>query len=426
MRPFIYFFLLFQTFLPAGLSSQVVIDQSDMPDAGDTLRLSMTSIVPANYYKTGRDTTWDFSMLEAMNQRVDTFVAASSTPPGYWLISLVSNLASPQGNSEFFPGLPVTQSFIFYKKSSDAFVDNGFAFNIQGVAVPAKYDIPDKYYAFPLDTNATWASSSLVTLEFPGMFYFSSQRTRSSFADGWGTVITPFGSFESIRVRCDLTQHDSIFITSMGFGVGMDRNITEYKWMAENMGIPVLQINSEGPFSTATYRDSTRLQIGSFSVSLGLDTTIDRGATITLHAVVTGGAPPYRFIWSTLDTTQSLTVSPDSTTTYGIVVIDGLNKFASDQKLVTVVSPGIDERKTLPLEIFPNPSTGRFNISSPNGFRSGLLVVHDRSGRELLKQNLDEPADILETDLSLFPAGLYIIRLITGGKGYQAKVLLTK
>ncbi|GEM_PF-969463 len=426
MKPFTCIFSIFLLFLPGMMWSQIVIDQTDMPNAGDTLRVSITSTVPVNYAKTGSDTTWDFSMLQPMNQRVDTFVAANSTPPEYWVFflpDLVFNLASPQGNSEFFPGLPLSQAYTFFKKTDDAFVDNGFAFKIQGSVLPVRYNVPDKYYTFPLDTNASWVSFSSVAFEFPGMFYFSTHRDRTSFVDGWGTVITPFGSFKTLRIRCDLVQQDSIYIDSLGFGIGIDRNITEYKWMAENMGIPILQVNNEGLFSTATYRDSTRLSSLSLSISLGPDTTVNKGAVITLYATVSGGAPPYRFFWSTLDTSQSLTVSMDTTRSFEIVVIDGLNKFASDQKLVTVVSPGIEEQEIRSLRVFPNPAERMVRISPPNGFQSGMVLLFDWSGKEVLRKEITTSSELRAFDLSSLPAGIYMVRLVTEGNVFQGKVI---
>ncbi|MBL7139079.1 MAG: T9SS type A sorting domain-containing protein [Bacteroidales bacterium] len=424
--PYILYLLLL---IPEILEAQIVIDQTDMPSAGDTLRVSITSSVPGDYSNTGSGITWDFSMLEPMNQRVDTFVSAASTPPEYWWFfvpGVVSNLANPKGSSEFFPGLPVNQFYTFYKKTSDAFVDNGFAFKVMGVTFPAKYNSPDKYYTLPMDTNSTWASASSVTFESPGMFFFSTQRTRTSFVDGWGTVITPFGSFASLRVRSDLVQRDSIFIDSLGFGIGLNRNVTEYKWMAENMGIPVLQVNNEGLLTTATYRDSTRLSNVPLTVTLGPDTTVIKGAIITLFASVTGGAPPYRFFWNTLDTSQALTVTMDTTRSFGVVVIDGLNTFASDQKLITVVSPGIEEKNTRLLIVYPNPSEGVIQISPPDNFRSGEVLLFDWSGKEILSQTITGPAELLELDLRKFPAGMYTLHLITEKKLYQGKIILIK
>lgn len=190
------------------------------------------------------------------------------------------------------------------------------------------------------------------------------------------------------------------------------------------MGIPVLQINSEGLLTTATYRDSTRLSTLPLSVSLGPDTTVNKGATITLHASVSGGVPPYRFFWSTLDTSQSITVSLDSTRSFGIVAIDGLNKFASDQKLVTVVSPGIEEMDTRPLTIFPNPSDGVIQISSPEKFRTGEIQVFNWSGKKILSQSVVTLPELIDLDISSFASGVYVIRLVTGDHVFQGKVIL--
>ncbi len=72
MKPSIFTLRCLLLCLPLVLFSQISIDQSDMPGPGDTLRVSMTSVVPVNYAVTGSNFIWDFSMLEAMNQRVDT------------------------------------------------------------------------------------------------------------------------------------------------------------------------------------------------------------------------------------------------------------------------------------------------------------------------------------------------------------------
>jgi len=415
--------------LPAIQHGQIIIDQSDMPSAGDTIRVSITSVIPVDFTRTGRDTIWDFSMLEPMNQRVDTFVNVYTTPPEYWFFfipGLVTNLASPGGNSEFFPGFPVTQYYTFFKNSSDAYLDAGFAFKIQGIPQWAKYDEPDKYYSFPLDTNANWASASSVALEFPGLFYFSTSRVRNSFVDGWGTVLTPFGSFESIRVRSDLIQHDSIFIDSLGYGFSLNRNVTEYKWMADDMGIPVLQINSDEILATAIYRDSTRFPSMPLTVTLGPDTTVTKGAEITLHAQASGGTPPYRYFWSTLDTTPSITVTMDTTTTFGVLVVDGLNTIAAGQKVVTVVSPGVEERRVIPLEIFPNPSAGLFYIRMPSGEKSGRLSISDVTGKVILSTSVHVNELRYPVDLSSSPEGLYHIQLLMEKQIFNGKVVIVR
>lgn len=59
-----------------------------------------------------------------------------------------------------------------------------------------------------------------------------------------------------------------------------------------------------------------------------VDVTIDNpgilcpGDQVTLTANATGGAPPYTYLWSTGETTQSITVSPAGTTNYTVTVTD--------------------------------------------------------------------------------------------------------
>lgn len=61
------------------------------------------------------------------------------------------------------------------------------------------------------------------------------------------------------------------------------------------------------------------------------------GEEVELVANVTGGAPPYTFVWSTFETTSSIFVSPGSTQTYTVTVTDDcLDQTATDDHIVTV------------------------------------------------------------------------------------------
>jgi hypothetical protein len=410
----------------SSLNGQVVITSDDMPDPGDTLRVSITAEVPQGFMQTGRDTVWDFSMLSPMNQKVDTFVNVTQTPSLYWLFfvpNVVANLASPKGVSDFFPGFPVEQYYTFYKNEPDGFFDAGFAFTMMGIPIPAKYDQADLYYSFPLDTNSNWNSASEVTISMPGLFHFSQSRNRTSFVDGWGTVLTPFGTFETIRVRSALIQHDSLWVDSLGFGMGMVRNITEFKWMSPDMGIPVIQINQEGQFVTATYRDSTRINNVPLSVSIGPDTTVNKGTVMTLNTTVSGGVPPYQIIWSTLDTTASITVTMDTTTTFGVLVIDALNTFGSAQRTISVVSPGIDEMGYRSITVYPNPVEQQATLKFPDRFDGGEATLISASGMPVKRWQLASGQNTYSVDCSDIPAGIYCLHVVSTSQTYISKII---
>ena len=60
-------------------------------------------------------------------------------------------------------------------------------------------------------------------------------------------------------------------------------------------------------------------------------------SSITLTANVTGGNGTYTYLWSTNATTQNITVSPTSQTTYSVIVTDGNGCVQSASKTITVI-----------------------------------------------------------------------------------------
>ncbi len=414
--------------MTVSLFSQVVINQSDMPAPGDTLRVSITSLVPAGFAQTAMDTTWNFIDLDALDQRVDTFVMATATPSLYQLIFVLlggANLAAPLRDIPI-PGLPITQGFTFYKNSSSAFSNLGTAYTIQGFPLPAKYDNPDKIYKFPMPPGETWSSTSAFSIAVPDMLYYSTQRIRSNEVDGWGNLITPFGTFATVRVKSTLNIHDSIYVDSLAIGFGFDRNIIEYKWIGKGFGIPLLQINEEGPLVTATYLDSCRMPAQPLSVTLGPDTTVTVGATLTLHAKVSYGTPPYQIIWSTLEMGDSITVTVEDSQTYSAVVLDAMQNIAIAQKVVSVYGVGIGERKEGEMNIYPNPTGGTVIIRLPEKFAEADMQVLTMQGKIVRESVVSPSSGAFDADLTGLPEGAYLIKISAKNKIYFGKIQIFK
>jgi hypothetical protein len=239
------------------LLAQITINQSDMPSQGDTIRTSTGLNLDFDISETGEDFTWDFSQLVSISQTVDTFIGPSQTPIFYWPFFLLSsNLASPVIGDLPIPNLPVTDVFAFYNNSSANYKDVGFAATLGGIPLPFKYDSPDILYDFPMNYGNADSSESGYGFGIPGIGYILSERKRVNYVDGWGTLITPFGTFEVLRLQSIVTEYDSIYIDSLNFGAPITRNYTEYKWLAKGMKIPVLQITDNLGGLVAVYIDS--------------------------------------------------------------------------------------------------------------------------------------------------------------------------
>lgn len=247
-------------FFPLLLLSQLSIDESDMPDPGDTIRQSITiNLGGYDFEEAGPDHTWDFSELVPFTQTVDTFVAVNETPFVYQILFfLTANMAQKQAEFAQFDGFQVTDSYRYFKNSSSSFREVGIGITLNGLPLPTLYDAPDIIYSFPVSVESHDSSLANYDFDIPFLGYYGGWKKRVNIADGWGTISTPFGTFEAIRLRSEIIQYDSLYIDSLGIGVPFYQSLTEYKWMAKGLGLPVCKVVDNGLIQTVTYIDSVR------------------------------------------------------------------------------------------------------------------------------------------------------------------------
>ncbi len=247
-----------------------------MPNTGDTLRVSEASpLTSVDLSLTGANYTWDFSGLGWISQDVDTFVAVSSTPSllSLYFVNLSINpnrasIAQLGTGNPLASQLPVSDVYSFFYETSAKFQQVGFGANISGTAVPLGYSNKDVIYNFPVSFGDQDSSDSDYTLSIPGVAYAAGSQKRVNSVDGWGSITTPYGTFNALRVVSTLTGQDSVYLDSLANGFSTARPlIKEYKWLANGERIPVLQINTVDVFGVETisairYRDSIRVPAG--------------------------------------------------------------------------------------------------------------------------------------------------------------------
>lgn len=93
---------------------------------------------------------------------------------------------------------------------------------------------------------------------------------------------------------------------------------------------------------------------------------------------------------------------------------------------VLAFNGGFELTKTEPLKVYPNPTSNELFIEMRN-IRSdnNLLDISDLTGRSIFHKVIDKPQSFLteeKIDMSIFPSGLYIVRLKTEEKVYTGKV----
>lgn len=247
----------------SAIQAQPIIDKNDMPDAGDTIRISQAAVPPGlNYQLADTNTSWDFSSLQPVNQLMDTFLSVLSTSPFYYpAFILNASIASNGPDLSFIPNVTLTDVYEFYKESNTAFTLVGYGASMSGVPLTPKYNPADKLYSFPITMGSVDSTTARLELAIPGLFTFSQTKKRKNTVDAWGNLTTPFGTFSTLRIKSEVIEIDSLYLDTPGIQVPLPHQIfTEYKWLADNMGVPVLVITKpQTGAATAEFIDSLRI-----------------------------------------------------------------------------------------------------------------------------------------------------------------------
>ena len=270
-----------------------VIDRSDLPSltvSVDSLRLSVAGpVLPASappLTQRGANQSWNYAGLVPVSQRVESYVPASVVTATSLFYSFTfgplggvnrATVASPQALPvPAGANLPIalTDTYQFFNLAAAGatpqdFRSVGFGASLNGTAIPVTYASAtqqDVIYRFPL-SFASPADSSSSFFSTPAAIatvgYLSQKRKRVNKPDAWGTLTTPFGTFQTVRIVTKLIDHDSVAFggtPGQGFDIPLTR---EYKWLAKGQHVPVLTITTrlvggQEVVSGVEYRDSYR------------------------------------------------------------------------------------------------------------------------------------------------------------------------
>lgn len=256
-----HFITLILFVISGSLSAQITVNNADMPSTGDTIRTSIT-VADGTYdfSRTGNNYNWNFEDLLPVTQRVDTFMSVTQTPVSFWPFFITSaNLATKFNPANVLPGLPALEAYNFFNNTSSSYKDVGYGIVISGAPLPLKYNSADMIYKFPMTNGTSHESASGLEISIPDMGYILIDRNRTSVVDGWGTLTTPYGTFDVLRLKSTVSEYDSMYIDSLQQGFPVQRDYIQYQWIGKNFGLPLLSVTEDASFgSTVVYLDSVR------------------------------------------------------------------------------------------------------------------------------------------------------------------------
>lgn len=225
------------------LNAQIVVDRSDFPVIGNLVVAAQdrnTVVEPGN---AGPNQTWNFGNLVATSYDSTYFIPVSQGiyNQNYPNANLAARVVVPEGG----------YSYGFYNDSGNdigiaglevqAIIMPGFFFNIH-----MKY-LTESWFHLPYhygDTHTSIFTQVGYAASYSGGVMLDTTKTVSHVTsvlevDGWGTMITPTGSFPVLRVKEEQSWADSSFTYNGGtwvFSSVQPRTNLSYTWYGKNYG----------------------------------------------------------------------------------------------------------------------------------------------------------------------------------------------
>lgn len=258
MRPSI---LLFCVCLAVHLNAQITIDAIDFADEGDTVRMSQTTDNSIDFASTGSDYFWDFSGLVAESQKLVEYMDMSGAsllvnftfgpfaPSKYQATYYLPTQDIPFDQISTFLPVSLEDFYQFSRKTNDSITSIGYGLKVDGNEIPVKSDTIETRYKFPMTYLQSYTSNGYTNLDM-NPFYdaiWRQHRHRESIVDGWGTVLTPFGMFQALRIKHEITESDSLrmdlFGTPMWIPIPLPMTRI-YEWWAADQKDAVMRITT--------------------------------------------------------------------------------------------------------------------------------------------------------------------------------------
>jgi len=245
MRRITLFFIL--VLIETALAqTPITLNNSNMPNSNDTLRYTNVALNSVgNYTQTGTNFSWDFSAVTSLTEDLRSFKSIVATPYALFFFSF-------NGFAEKTPDFNVgafgfTDSYTFYRKQTNpvnAFVADGVGLTFSSVPLPSYYTDKDELYIFPMTYPQRDSSTFRFATPSTGLIPIRYIKTgyRITEVDGWGTVKTPYGTENCLRLVTTQYAQDSIKNSLVPFPFGFPNVQRSYQWLTLTSKIPYFEV----------------------------------------------------------------------------------------------------------------------------------------------------------------------------------------
>ena len=429
-------------FVTVSLFAQITITNTSMSGSSDTIRYSNGSPAGVNYDTTGTGMTWDFSTLTATTQDLYEYKPSAQINIAYSAFFGFSSYGLKTADSLNLVIATLKNLYDFYQNSASQFKIVGRGMEYMGLPLPSNFTDDDEVYQFPLQFGDYDSSTFAVSFSLATTLQLFQKGYRINDVVGWGSVITPYGTYNCLKVKTTIFERDSMIFNSIPLPV-INRTTRQYKWLATSQKIPVFEVDGNviGANFIATnvrYRDSfipciTNPPSAVFSVNqtVGIVSDVFSFANTTTCATNyfwTIAPNTFNFVSGTTNTSAAPSVQFSDTGYYDVTLtaINAVGPASNLQsKYIHIVSDvGIHSGKEKDaFFVYPNPSIGVFHFDDLQA-TNYHWEVYTILGEKILSGKIREEKLTQEINLTGFSPGIYVVKVSTPEKSFFQKLIL--
>lgn len=247
-------------------NAQITLTTADFAGAGDTIRMSQATDNGYDYATTGSNFTWDFSMLTPDAQELKNFTPMSSAagfvqlifgtfaPLKYQATYFRPYTDLPLAQITSFLPITIEEIFQYTRKTADSLTSVGISMKVglngNSNDLPIKSDTIETPYDFPLVMGNTHSSRGYTSVDFNPIYdaKWNQHRTRYTVVDGYGSITTPYGTFDVLRIKHEIDEVDSLYLVLPIIGgtwIPLDVPASNvYEWWTNGQDEPILRFTT--------------------------------------------------------------------------------------------------------------------------------------------------------------------------------------
>jgi hypothetical protein len=227
-----------------SLAAQPVITYSgNAPQIGENYHYAgdLASYDPG---PSGANQTWDFSNITSAFTSSPRAVSPGSTPYTGEFTEATIAFAQTEAND----------SYIFSQVTTSEFLNVGIGNHPEGGSeLIIHYTDAVKLLKYPFSFSESYTDNYYASYSMVEGMTTHERGTAIVTADAWGSVTTPTGTYNTLRIKRERTFTDSVWVSGV-FISATTRTQTDYEWYTSTSHTPVVTISVTGDGTTATYR----------------------------------------------------------------------------------------------------------------------------------------------------------------------------